>query len=30
MLFSSFMADGTLSAEEADELRKLIDKHSRS
>ncbi|HEY8349638.1 MAG TPA: BlaI/MecI/CopY family transcriptional regulator [Clostridia bacterium] len=30
MLFSSFMADGTLSDEEAEELRKLIDEHSRS
>lgn len=30
MLFSSFMADGTLSAEEADELKKLIDEHTRS
>lgn len=29
MLFSSFMADGTLSAEETDELRKLIDEHGR-
>ncbi len=28
-LFSSFMADGTLSAEEAAELRKLIDVHDR-
>lgn len=28
-LFSSFMADGTLSAEETDELRKLIDEHTR-
>jgi BlaI family transcriptional regulator, penicillinase repressor len=28
-LFSSFMSDGTLSAKEADELRKLIDEHSR-
>ncbi len=26
-LFSSFMADGTLSAKEADELKKLIDEH---
>ena len=26
-LFSSFLADGTLSAKEADELRKLIDGH---
>lgn len=28
-LFSSFMADGTLSDEEAAELRKLIDEHGR-
>lgn len=28
-LFSSFMADGTLSAEEAAELRILIDKHGQ-
>jgi len=28
-LFSSFMSDGTLSAKEAGELRKLIDEHSR-
>lgn len=28
-LFSSFMSDGTLSAKEADELRKLIDEHGR-
>lgn len=28
-LFSSFMADGTLSAEEADELRKMIDAYER-
>jgi predicted transcriptional regulator len=28
-LFSSFMSDGTLSAEEADELRRLIDEHAR-
>lgn len=28
-LFSSFMADGTISAEEAYELRMLIDKHGR-
>ena len=28
-MFSSFMADGTLSAEEADELRKLINEHGR-
>ena len=28
-MFSSFMADGTLSAEEADELRKLINEHAR-
>ncbi len=28
-MFSSFMADGTLSAEEANELRKLIDEHAR-
>ena len=26
-LFSSFMADGTLSGEEAEELRRMIDKH---
>lgn len=26
-LFSSFMADGTLSGQEADELRRLIDEH---
>jgi len=29
MLFSSFMADGTLSAGEIDELRRLIDEHDR-
>jgi len=28
-LFSSFIADGTLSDKEADELRKLIDEHGR-
>jgi BlaI family transcriptional regulator, penicillinase repressor len=28
-LFSSFMSDGTLSAKEAAELRKLIDEHGR-
>jgi BlaI family transcriptional regulator, penicillinase repressor len=28
-LFSSFMSDGTLSVKETDELRKLIDEHSR-
>ena len=28
-MFSSFMADSTLSAEEANELRKLIDEHGR-
>jgi predicted transcriptional regulator len=28
-LFSSFMADGTISAKEAAELRKLIDEHDR-
>ena len=28
-LFSSFMADGTLSREDADELKKLIDEHGR-
>lgn len=28
-LFSSFMADGTLSAKEAGELKKLIDEHGR-
>ena len=28
-LFSSFMADSTLSAEEADELKKLIDEHTQ-
>lgn len=28
-LFSSFMSDGTLSAKEADELRRLIDEHGR-
>jgi len=28
-LFSSFMADGTLSPEEAGELKKLIDKHGQ-
>lgn len=28
-MFSSFMADGTLSAEETEELRRLIDKHKR-
>lgn len=28
-LFSSFMADGTLSSKEAGELKKLIDEHGR-
>jgi predicted transcriptional regulator len=29
-LFSSFMADGTLSTEEADELRRIIDGHGNN
>ncbi len=28
-LFSSFLADGTLNAEEADDLRQLIEEHDR-
>ena len=28
-LFSSFMSEGTISQEEADELRKLIDQHGK-